>query len=283
MANRRGDAFSSFVHRLSSCRPVQEIIHDTHQHHPETREVRPPPAAASHSPLTRRSWRRARPRRSGSSWRPRWRRRPASGRRWSPRSTQDAGTIRLRIDRSQTSRSATALGAEGYRLSVTPQQVTISAPKPAGLFYGVQSLRQLLPPAIFREASVVQGVEWTIPCVEIEDAPRFAWRGMMLDVCPALHAQGIRQEVHRPARAAQVQHPPLAPDRRSGLAHRDQALSPADRDRRVAEGDAGRQARMAQPQLRRGLRRQAARRLLHPGRYSRDRRLRGGALRQHRA
>ncbi len=96
-------------------------------------------------------------------------------------STQDAGTIRLRIDRSQTSRSAAALGAEGYRLSVTPQQVTISAPKPAGLFYGVQSLRQLLPPAIFREAAV-QGVDWTIPCVEIEDAPRFAWRGMMLDV-----------------------------------------------------------------------------------------------------
>ena len=96
-------------------------------------------------------------------------------------STQDAGTIRLRIDRSQTSRSAAALGAEGYRLSVTPQQVTISAPKPAGLFYGVQSLRQLLPPAIFREAAV-PGVDWTIPCVEIEDTPRFAWRGMMLDV-----------------------------------------------------------------------------------------------------
>ena len=92
-------------------------------------------------------------------------------------STQDAGTIQLHIDRS-----ASALGAEGYRLNVTPQQVTISAPKPAGLFYGVQSLRQLLPPTIFREA-VVQGVSWTIPCVEIEDAPRFAWRGMMLDPC----------------------------------------------------------------------------------------------------
>ncbi len=96
-------------------------------------------------------------------------------------STQDAGTIRLQIDRSQTSRSASAHGAEGYRLSVTPQQVTISAPQPAGLFYGVQSLRQLLPPAIFREAAV-HGVDWVIPCVEIEDAPRFAWRGMMLDV-----------------------------------------------------------------------------------------------------
>ncbi len=89
-------------------------------------------------------------------------------------STQDAGTIRLRIERG--------LGAEGYRLSVTPREITIRATQPAGLFYGVQSLRQLLPPAIFREATV-PGVDWTIPCVEIEDAPRFAWRGMMLDPC----------------------------------------------------------------------------------------------------
>ena len=132
-------------------------------------------------------------------------------------STQDAGTIRLRIERG--------LGAEGYRLSVTPREITIRATQPAGLFYGVQSLRQLLPPDIFREAKV-EGVEWTIPCVEIEDAPRFAWRGDDAGCVPALYAQRIRQEVHRPPRAAQVQHPPLASDRRSGLAHRDQALSP---------------------------------------------------------
>ncbi len=92
-------------------------------------------------------------------------------------STRDAGVIRLRIERGLAS-----LGTEGYRLSVTPRQVTIRAPQPAGLFYGTQSLRQLLPPAIFREAAV-PGVDWTIPCVEIEDYPRFPWRGMMLDTC----------------------------------------------------------------------------------------------------
>jgi hexosaminidase len=53
---------------------------------------------------------------------------------------------------------------------------------PAGIFYGMQSLRQLLPPAIFREA-LVDGVSWTIPAVSIEDYPRFTWRGAHLDVC----------------------------------------------------------------------------------------------------
>lgn len=92
-------------------------------------------------------------------------------------SARSANVIRLRIARELAN-----LGPEGYRLNVTPQQVTIAAAQPAGLFYGVQSLRQLLPPAIFREARV-EGIEWTIPGVEIEDYPRFAWRGMMLDVC----------------------------------------------------------------------------------------------------
>ena len=92
-------------------------------------------------------------------------------------SARDANTIRLRLDRNLAN-----LGPEGYRLSVTRRQVMITAAQPAGLFYGVQSLRQLLPPAIFREAKV-EGVAWTIPGVEIEDYPRFSWRGMMLDVC----------------------------------------------------------------------------------------------------
>ena len=72
------------------------------------------------------------------------------------------------------------LGEEGYRLSVTPGKVSIRAPKSAGIFYACQSLRQLLPAEIFRSARVA-GVEWTIPCIQIEDHPRFQWRGATLD------------------------------------------------------------------------------------------------------
>lgn len=77
---------------------------------------------------------------------------------------------------------APALGAEGYHLTVTPSQVTARAAQPAGLFYAAQSLRQLLPPEVFG-AAPVEGIAWTMPCVEIEDVPRFGWRGSMLDVC----------------------------------------------------------------------------------------------------
>jgi len=49
------------------------------------------------------------------------------------------------------------------------------------LFYGVQTLRQLLPPDIFRR-SAVDEMRWTVPAVQIEDVPRFSWRGQHLDV-----------------------------------------------------------------------------------------------------
>ncbi|MFN2110474.1 MAG: family 20 glycosylhydrolase, partial [Anaerolineae bacterium] len=78
--------------------------------------------------------------------------------------------------------AAVDLGAESYRLTVTPTRVTAYASKPAGLFYAAQSLRQLLPPEVFCP-TLVKDVAWTLPCVEIEDAPRFGWRGAMLDVC----------------------------------------------------------------------------------------------------
>jgi hexosaminidase len=73
------------------------------------------------------------------------------------------------------------LGAEGYALTVATNRVTISAPTQAGLFYGVQTLLQLLPPAIF-STNTVTNVDWRAPCVQIEDWPRFKWRGLMLDV-----------------------------------------------------------------------------------------------------
>ena len=72
------------------------------------------------------------------------------------------------------------LGAEGYQLAVTLEKVSLSAPTQAGLFYAVQTLRQLLPPEIF-SVGVVNHVSWKAPCVAIRDAPRFGWRGLMLD------------------------------------------------------------------------------------------------------
>jgi hexosaminidase len=81
-----------------------------------------------------------------------------------------------------TSNGAKAeLGAEGYELTVSPRSVIIRAPGTAGLFYGVQSLLQLLPPEVFASKPVA-GVNWKVPCVQIEDYPRFKWRGLMLDV-----------------------------------------------------------------------------------------------------
>lgn len=73
------------------------------------------------------------------------------------------------------------LGDEGYELLVTTNSVTIRAPRPAGVFYGVQTLLQLFPPEIF-SSNTVHGVPWEIPCGQIRDWPRFKWRGFMLDV-----------------------------------------------------------------------------------------------------
>ena len=74
-----------------------------------------------------------------------------------------------------------SLRDEGYMLKVTPSMVTITANKPAGLFYGLQTVLQLLPPSI-ASVTEVQNVKWTMPCVDIKDVPRFGWRGLMLDV-----------------------------------------------------------------------------------------------------
>jgi hexosaminidase len=67
---------------------------------------------------------------------------------------------------------------EGYQLNVTPYEVTIKAKTGAGAFYAVQTLRQLMPV----EAEQQQIASFSIPCVEITDAPRYTYRGMHLDV-----------------------------------------------------------------------------------------------------
>lgn len=70
--------------------------------------------------------------------------------------------------------------AEGYKLSVQANSILLEAKTPNGIFYGMQTLRQLLPFQI--ERPYLSNIAWTIPCVEIEDTPRFAYRGLMLDV-----------------------------------------------------------------------------------------------------
>jgi hexosaminidase len=81
-----------------------------------------------------------------------------------------------------------ALGDEGYQLTITPELVTLAANQPAGLFHGIQTIRQLLPPAI--ESSSIQPGPWTIGTGTITDYPRYAWRGAMLDV--ARHFFSVR-------------------------------------------------------------------------------------------
>ncbi|MET7523039.1 beta-N-acetylhexosaminidase [Streptomyces sp900116325] len=84
-------------------------------------------------------------------------------------------TVLLRID--------PALEPEGYRMATgTGQSVVITGGSPAGVFWGAQTLRQLLGPEAFRRAPVSDGVPARVPFTDIEDRPRFSWRGMMLDV-----------------------------------------------------------------------------------------------------
>jgi hexosaminidase len=82
-----------------------------------------------------------------------------------------------------------ALGDEGYRLTVEPRGVVLAARTPAGLFRGTQTLRQLLPSAI--DAGRRRRGPWHVPVLTIHDRPRFAWRGMMLDV--ARHFFGVAE------------------------------------------------------------------------------------------
>jgi hexosaminidase len=73
------------------------------------------------------------------------------------------------------------LGNEGYTLNVNATGVTISANTNAGLFYGWQSVQQIMPAAIYAK-SIQANTQWQLPFVSIIDKPRFGWRGLMLDV-----------------------------------------------------------------------------------------------------
>lgn len=99
-----------------------------------------------------------------------------------------SGSVELRL-----ASDAASLGEEGYRLIVATDSVRLVASTPAGLFRGVQTIRQLLPADIESEIGVARSI-WPIPALTIVDQPRFAWRGAMLDV--ARHFFTVREVEH---------------------------------------------------------------------------------------
>ncbi len=86
------------------------------------------------------------------------------------------GTIMLSLNKAPVEK----LGKEGYALESTAKGVVITANEPAGLFYGMQTLLQLLPKEIESKSEI--NMTWSVPLVKITDYPRFGWRGLMLDV-----------------------------------------------------------------------------------------------------
>ncbi len=100
--------------------------------------------------------------------------------------SETEGNIVLNVD------PALEMNAEGYKLVVTPSNIEITAKTGAGAFYGMQTVLQLLPAEV--ESKSVVKTDWTLPCVTIEDAPRFAYRGVHLDPCR--HFQTV-EEVKR--------------------------------------------------------------------------------------
>ena len=115
---------------------------------------------------------------------------PATGSRL-PRADfpgRDEDLIALALDEELTA----ALGEEGYTLRVTPARIDLRAAAVPGLFYGVQTLRQLLPAEVLSPTRV-DGF-WPIPCVTITDHPRFAWRGLLID--PARHFIPVEDVEH---------------------------------------------------------------------------------------
>ncbi|MCM1028797.1 MAG: family 20 glycosylhydrolase [Pseudoflavonifractor sp.] len=75
-----------------------------------------------------------------------------------------------------------ALPAEGYTLKATPEAIAIAASAPAGLFYAFQTVKKLLGHNVALGIAGAPGATYALPCLAIEDAPRFGYRGFMLDV-----------------------------------------------------------------------------------------------------
>ncbi|MCR6720954.1 MAG: beta-N-acetylhexosaminidase [Chitinophagaceae bacterium] len=87
-------------------------------------------------------------------------------------------------------RTDKSLKSEHYQLSINPDRVVVSAADYNGFLYGVQTLKQLLPPQIFSK-TIVSKTAWSVPAAEIEDGPRFAYRGLMLDLSRHFFFDGL--------------------------------------------------------------------------------------------
>ncbi len=115
----------------------------------------------------------------------------ATGWRLAKKGSDEAGTVVFRVDKS-------VVGKEAYRLDVTPQAVTAVASTEAGLFYALQTLLQLLPPDIEREGGLKGCPSIEIQALSINDAPRFVYRGVMLDPCRHfLSVDAVKQQIDR--------------------------------------------------------------------------------------
>ncbi|WP_414168941.1 beta-N-acetylhexosaminidase [Streptoverticillium reticulum] len=139
---------------------------------PSPQQIRPVPPAG-HCALDARTLLDAHP---GTEDVARWLRATVGAATSLPLDPGTAGTHRivLGVDRS--------LSTEAYRLVVGDDTVDMTGGSPAGVFWAAQTFRQLLGPDAFRRAPLHADRQWTVPCTVIEDAPRFAWRGVLLDV-----------------------------------------------------------------------------------------------------
>ncbi len=88
----------------------------------------------------------------------------------------EPGNIILMLDSRNKSKND-----EAYQLKINTGQIEIKAKNDTGIFYGIQTLRQLLPIEYQTKSDRAES-SWDIPCLLIEDSPRYGWRGMMLDV-----------------------------------------------------------------------------------------------------
>ena len=109
----------------------------------------------------------------------------AVAKRWAGNFTKSTG-IKVSVDKKANAaiqlRLNSGLASEAYDLQVTRERIVIEAARPAGFFYALQTLNQLLPSrAVMAGVKATDVQAWTLPVVTIKDHPRFEWRGFMLD------------------------------------------------------------------------------------------------------